>query len=340
MKFKSTLLLLLTAMIWGFAFVAQATVSDSLGPFAFNGIRFTLGAASLIPVILIFERKRISGKLMKKTILVSMLAGAVLFVASGLQQIGIFVTGNPSKAAFITTLYNVLVPIIGFLFFKRKTGAVTWIGAFVSVAGLYLLSFMGTAPEPAQTSVEIVRALIAMGLEEHIQLIGDIILIIGSIFWALHIIIIDRFANEVPPLKFASFQFFTCGGLSLLVSLTETYTWQNVLDAGTAILYCGICSVGIAYTCQILGQRGAEPTLAAIICSSESVFSAIGSAVILHKFLSGLGYLGCVLIFVGMIMSQLDGTSMMQNFLAKLGAGARKDKSKSKEVLEHENSNT
>lgn len=284
-KIKSTVLLFLTAIIWGFAFVAQRVGADYVGTFTFNGIRFLLGSFSLIPVILIFEREEYNKKKMLKTLAVSLAAGTILFIAASLQQYGVVLTGSAGKAGFLTGLYTVLVPVIRFLMGK-KTDILTFVGAFFAVGGLFLLCMTGDK--------------LTFGK-------GDIVLIIGAVFWALHILIIDKFVNEISPLKFSMLQFFVCGLISTVIAVfTETIEITAVKSALVPILYGGLMSVGVAYTCQILGQKDADPTFASIVFSTESVFSAIGGAIMLHEIMSGRGYLGCVLIFIGIVLSQLN----------------------------------
>ena len=314
MKLKSTLLLLLTASIWGFAFVAQSYGAEHLGPFAFNGIRFLLGAASLIPVILLFEGLKENKKTLVKTLVVSVAAGIILFAASALQQAGVGITGDPGKAGFITALYTALVPILSLLLFRKKTGIMSWFGVAVAVVGFYFLCIGKPILIAVQGGGFSLNPEISIGY-------GDAILLAGSVFWALHIIVIDRFGKEIPSLKFACAQFFVCAGINLICTVIfEKFTWQNVTDAGIPILYCGLLSVGVAYTCQILGQKDSDPSAAAIICSSESVFSAIGSALIMQVYMTSGGYFGCVLIFIGMVLSQLDDAPFVKKLFKKKNA--------------------
>lgn len=283
-KIKSTSLLFLTAIIWGFAFVAQRVGADYVGAFTFNGVRFLLGAFSLVPVILIFEKEKFDKNKYKSTVITGILAGVILFIASSLQQFGIVFTGSAGKAGFLTGLYIVLVPLIRFVMGK-KTSILTFFGAIFAVIGLFFLCMTGDK--------------ISFG-------IGDIVLIIGAVFWAAHILVIDKFVNVVSALKFSMVQFLTCGILGIIFALfTETIEISSIKAAGVPILYGGLMSVGVAYTCQILGQKKADPTFASIIFSTESVFSAIGGALILHEMMSSRGYLGCFLIFIGIILSQI-----------------------------------
>ena len=295
-KIKSTILLFLTAIIWGFAFVAQRVGAEFVGAFTFNGIRFLLGTISLIPVILIFEKEKFNKEKFKKTLFSGLLAGIVLFIASTLQQFGVEITGSAGKAGFLTGLYIVLVPLIRFVMGK-KTSILTFFGAVFAVIGLFFLCMTGDE--------------ISFG-------IGDAVLIIGAFFWAGHILVVDKFVNDVSPLKFSMTQFFVCGFLSIIFALfTEEIEFSAIQSAGIPILYGGLMSVGVAYTCQILGQKDADPTFASIVFSTESVFSAIGGAIILHEIMSGRGYLGCVLIFIGIILSQLDLPTIKQKICKK-----------------------
>ena len=284
----SILILFLTAIIWGFAFPFQRIASDYLSAFWFNGIRFLFGALSLIPVVLLFERGRLTRREWKKLLLASVICGFILFAASALQQTGINMTGSSAKSAFITGLYMVFVPFCG-IFLKKRIRGEAWLGAAAAVIGLYFVCFSNGA-EGAQ--------------------LGDLVVLIGACFWTAHILCIDRFASECPTLKFSLLQFVFCGIFNLitapffdgaLVLSPEIYT-----HALLPILYCGICSVGIAYTCQVIGQRGTEPALASIILCTESIFAAIGEPLIDKSAtpLSFVGYIGCGLIFVGILLSQ------------------------------------
>ncbi len=286
LRTKSMFLLLITAIIWGFAFVAQRVGGDILGAFYFNGIRYALGGISLIPVILVFEKERKNSEKLKYTIKWGIIVGCILFMASSLQQFGINITQSAGKSGFITGLYTVLVPLIGFVFFKYKTSIFTWLGAAFAVVGLFLLSFSnGVSP---------------VG-------IGDAVLLIGSVFWAMHIIVIDKVGHGVSSIKFSMIQFFTSSVLCLLMALItgEELTFEAVKMAGIPILYAGIMSSGVAYTFQVIGQKHLEPEVAAIICSSEALFSAVGGAMLLGESMSLRAYIGCAFMFAGIITSQL-----------------------------------
>lgn len=290
-KLKSTILLFLTAIIWGFAFVAQRVGAEFVGAFTFNGVRFMLGAASLIPVIMLFEKEKIDKKILKNNLIPGILAGVVLFIASTLQQYGVELTQSAGKAGFLTGLYTVLVPMIRFVMGK-KTGFLTFVGAIFAVTGLFFLCMTGDE--------------FSFGL-------GDVVLIIGAFFWAGHILVVDKYVNTTSPLKFSLVQFVVCGFLSLICAFAfEDIQWSAIKSAGVPILYGGLMSVGVAYTCQILGQKESDPTFASIVFSTESVFSAIGGALLLNEIMSGRGYLGCVLIFIGIVLSQLNGEKIVK----------------------------
>lgn len=283
-KPKSIILLFLTAIIWGFAFVAQKVGAQYVGAFTFNGIRFVIGALSLFPVIMLFEKEKASKEKTKKTAVAGLIGGLVLFAASTLQQYGVELTNSAGKSGFITGLYTVFVPIAAFLFMKKKTSILTWLGAVFAVAGLYLLCMTG---------------------EEGVG-IGDLVLLIGTVFWTIHILVIDKFVDEISPLRFAQIQFVVCGVLSVICALIlEDISFAGIKDALIPILYGGIMSVGVAYTCQILGQKDADPTFSAIVLSTESVFAAVGGVLLQNETMTASAYAGCVLIFVGIVLSQL-----------------------------------
>ncbi len=288
-KIKSTILLFLTAIIWGFAFVAQRVGAEFVGAFTFNGVRFFLGTLSLIPVILFFEREKLDKTKFIKILIPGIIAGTVLFIASTLQQYGVEITQSAGKAGFLTGLYTVLVPLIRFVMGK-KTSIFTLFGAVFAVFGLFFLCMTGNE--------------FSFG-------IGDVVLIIGAFFWAGHILVVDKYVNDISPLKFSLVQFLVCGILSMIFAfILEDIEFAAIKSAGIPILYGGLMSVGVAYTCQILGQKDSDPTFASIVFSTESVFSAIGGALLLNEIMSGRGYLGCILIFIGIVLSQLNPTEI------------------------------
>lgn len=287
-RLRANMLLLLTAAIWGFAFVAQRVGSQYVGAFTFNGIRFALGSISLIPLIMYFERKRGNDDsnykvITKNTILSGILVGTVAYAGSTLQQMGLIYT-TAGKASFITGLYMVIVPIIG-LFLGHKIGKNSWIGIGLAVVGLYFLS-----------------------VNENFTIsYGDLLEIIGSVFWAVHILTIDYFSKKIDPLKLSCIQFATCSFLSLMSAfMFEHITMSNISQALIPILYGGFLSVGIAYTLQVVAQRNAKPSHAGIILSMESVFGALGGALLLSESMSTRGYAGCFLIIGGVLISQIN----------------------------------
>lgn len=301
LRFTSIVMLFFTAMLWGFAFVAQVLGSDHVEPFTFNGIRFILGSVSLIPVFSIFEKEQSLTPVERRsrhkhTALCALLGGLFLFIAAGLQQFGALLTRDPGKGGFITGLYSVLTPVFYFLIFRKKTGWNAWLGCVLATVGLYLLCIR----EGEGTMFGV----------------GELVLLLGAFFWAGHILLVDRVIDGVSPLRFSSWQFFVCGALSLLAGVIfEDITWTGIWTAKWAILYCGILSVGVAYTLQVLAQKHMEPTYAAIIFSTESVFSAIGGLLwnlitpeSLHvdQEILPIGYVGCFIIFAGIVLSQLN----------------------------------
>lgn len=288
MKLKANLILLLTASIWGFAFVAQRVGANYVGSFTFNGIRFALGSLSLLPLILFQQRhSRNTGTNPdphnKTSRHVGMWAGLILFIAASLQQIGMNYT-TAGKAAFITGLYIIFVPIIGICLKQHITGS-NWLGCALALFGLYFLS-----------------------IKENFSIsYGDMLQLIGAIFWSVHILLIDHFSHRTNTIMLAFFQFLTCSLLSLGTAMFwETINLKGILEAGIPLLYGGICSVGIAYTLQIIGQKSASPAHASIILSMETVFAALGGYLILHEHLQLRELLGCALMMAGMLISQLQ----------------------------------
>jgi len=283
---KSNLMLLFAAAIWGFGFVAQRLGMNFLEPFAFNSMRFLLGSLSLLPLLWILYRKTpaITVQESDKSLLLKggISCGLVLFVAATLQQYGLFYT-TAAKAGFITGLYLILVPILG-IFLRHKTGLSIWLGAALALVGLYLLS---------------VNDNFSMSR-------GDTLIFVGALFWAFHILVIDHFSGRVDPIQLSAVQFLVCGALSLGISLLiETPTLTSIIDCWKPILFAGVVSVGIAYTLQVVAQKNANPSHAAIIMSLEAVFAAIGGVWLLDETLSSRAWFGCALMMAGMLLSQV-----------------------------------
>ena len=305
-KPSSLLFLLLTAVIWGFAFVAQVAGGAHLGTFYFNGIRFLIGAVSLIPVVCIFERGAKGNN--KITILAGIVAGVILFTAANLQQWGINITGSSGKGGFLTALYTVFVPILSAVFLKKHTSRNSWFGAVLALIGLFLI-LSGSMSSNDAPFFSVLLKIAAGGKSFGGTLtvgFGDVVLLLCALAFAVHIVFIDYFNAGINPIKFSCTQFFTCAVLSLTVAFfTETITPEAVQGALIPLLYGGILSTGVAYTLQIIGQRGAHPTVSAIILSTESMFAAIGGALLLHERMSNAAYVGCGVILAGIIIAQI-----------------------------------
>ena len=313
---RADVLLLLTAGIWGFGFVAQRSGMEYVGPFAFNGIRFILGSLSLLPLIL-WREKKLTTIFTTKWCRYSLAAGGCLFIAVLLQQFGLMFT-TAGNAGFITGLYVVLTPIFG-IFLGRKTGRATWLGSLFTLAGLYFISAVG--------NLDSINP-------------GDIITVISAVFWACHVLLIDRLVRDIDPIALSSGQFAVCGLLALagaflvephIAPLTERLN-PALLEAGTfawlpfpslladlsahtiafpvgaliPILYGGLGSVGIAYTLQAVAQRDAPPAHATIILCFEGCFAALGGALLLSEKIGHWTLLGFILMLAGMLVTQWE----------------------------------
>lgn len=280
---RTDLLLLLTAFIWGFAFVAQRVGMEHVGPFTFNAVRFALGGLTLLPVALFLRRKGwAQAGPTRPLIWAGPLVGLVLFGGASLQQAGI-VTTTAGNAGFITGLYVILVPLSGLLWGQRA-GAGAWVGALLAVAGLYLLS--------------VTEALTIQS--------GDLLVLLGAFFWTAHVQLIGWLTRRVDALLLSVVQFLVCAVLSLAVALgSESIQAQGLAGAAPAILYGGLLSVAVAYTLQVVAQRTARPSHAAILLSLESAFAALGGWLMLGEQLTPRALLGCALMLAGMLLSQL-----------------------------------
>ena len=279
-------MLFLAALIWGFAFAFQSRGMEHMGPMTFNGIRFLIGAIVLIPVIFLFkkpgEKRSASKEDIKITVLGGIICGLCLFGASSLQQFGIQYT-SVGKAGFLTTLYIILVPIIG-IFFKRKVSAIVWIGALLSVAGMYLLCVSET-----------------MSINK-----GDVLAFGCAIIFAFHILAVDHFAPKTNGVVLSCLQFLTSGICAMIFAfIFEQPTMTEIVNGIIPLLYVGVMSSGVAYTLQILGQKNADPTIASLIMSLESAVSVLGGWLILHQKLTGKELLGCLLMFIAVIGVQI-----------------------------------
>lgn len=273
----------LTAAIWGFAFVAQRKGMESIGPFAFNGIRFLMGGLALIPLMIIFRKRKNSEERFDfKLILSTLPVGIVLFAASAFQQVGMIWT-TAGKAGFITGLYVILVPVIG-IFIKQKIHRQLWIGAAFAATGLYFLS--------VNESFQINK--------------GDLLVLVSAVFWAVHVQLINHMLKSKDPLSISVVQFLTCGILSLIAMfIFESTSWNGILKASVPLAYGGLISVGIAYTLQVVSQQYVEPSKATIILSFETVFAAIGGFIILNESFTERNIIGIIFMFAGILIVQI-----------------------------------
>lgn len=295
-QIRNSILLVLTAFIWGIAFVAQSEGGNAVGPFTFNGIRSLIGSIVLLPVIALLDRMKLTSKkpvtkAEKKTLLIGGLScGVLLFLASSAQQLGICLGTPAGKAGFLTACYILLVPVLG-LFLKKKCGAKVWVGIAITLVGLYLLCMSET-----------------LRLQR-----SDLLLLACALLFAVHILVIDYFSPRVDGVRMSCIQFFVCGILSLIPMFFSEIragadVWlANLTDPGAwlAILYAGVLSCGVAYTLQIVGQNGINPTVASLLLSLESVFSVLAGWIILKQSLGAKELLGCGLIFIAIILAQL-----------------------------------
>ena len=284
-KLKGSVSLLIATIIWGSAFIAQSVGMDYIGPFTFQAIRCGLAVVFLLPVIFLFDKdkknylKQWKNPKLWKT---GIICGAALFVASGLQQVGLIYT-SAGKAGFITAMYIVIVPILGLLFRKRPP-VTAWISVVLATVGLYLLSCAGV------TEINV----------------GDLCLVICAIAFAVQITLIDRLAGDLDGLRINCIQSLVCATLSALVMLlTETPDLQNISSCWLPLGYAGVLSMGVAYSLQIIGQKHVEPTPASLIMSLESVFAAVFGWLLLKERMSPSEMAGCVLVFAAVILSQL-----------------------------------
>ena len=290
---RADILMLVAAAIWGFAFVAQRVGMETMGPHFFNAIRFFIGAFALIPVIWFFSRKpnksNVEHVSIKKLVIAGSLAGVLLFGGAAFQQVGIQYT-TAGKAGFITGLYIFFVPLIG-LFFGQRTGSGTWLGATMALVGLYLLSFSDG---------------LSLNFENSVELRGDLLELVCAVFFAGHVLIIGYLAKKIDPIKLSIIQFCVAGLLSLVVAISlELITWDMVAATVIPLLYAGVMSTGVAYTLQVVAQQHAHSSHAAIILSLEGAFALLGGWLLLDEQLPARGLLGCGLMLVGMLLSQL-----------------------------------
>ncbi len=301
MKHRTTnnLLLALTALIWGSAFVAQSVGMDYIGPFTFNSIRSFMGGIVLLPVIFIMKRQRrkngqgapSSGD--RKTLIIGgICCGIALAAASSLQQIGIVYT-SAGKAGFITALYILIVPVMG-LFLGRRAGLKVWIGVALAVAGMYFLCITD-----------------GFSISK-----GDFLVFLCAIVFSVHILVIDHFAPKVDGVALSCIQFFVCGILCAVpMFVQEQPRISEILAAWMPLAYAGVLSCGVAYTLQVIAQKNTDPTVASLLLSLESVFSVLTGWVILGERLSGRELFGCALVFAAVLLAQIPGKKPVSNDL-------------------------
>ncbi|MBR6779781.1 MAG: DMT family transporter [Clostridia bacterium] len=294
-KFLGPLMLLLTALLWGIAFVAQSVGTEQAGPLTFNGVRTIIGAVCVLPVALFFRRKNEKKLTVPKTeeekkednrilLKAGVLCGLVLFCATNLQNLAFEYT-DAGKIAFITSLYMLFVPVFGLVFLRKKVRVILWPCCAVGLLGMFLLC-MGEA---------------AHGINK-----GDVLTLACSVVFAMHILVVDRYVDRVDPVMMSCIQFFVAGTLTVICAfIFEEPSIAGIRACIGAILYAGVCSSAIAYTLQIVGQKYTEATVATILLSMESVFGAISSAIILHETMTVREVIGCALMFVAIIVSQL-----------------------------------
>ena len=299
MKTKNAILLILTAFIWGTAFVAQSVGMDYLGPFTFNGVRSLIGGAALLPCIWflgVLNGKDTAGKDAdgkpdekasvpsgrKELVLGGIACGVLLFGASSLQQLGIQYT-TAGKAGFITACYIVIVPVLG-VFLGKRIGWKVWLAVATALVGLYFLC---------------ITEKFTIGK-------GDVLIFVCAIVFSLHILVIDYFSPKVDGVKMSCIQFFVCGIASMpFMFLLETPRIGAMIKGWMPLLYAGVLSCGVAYTLQIIGQKNVNPAVASLILSLESCFSVLAGWVVLGEQLSVRESIGCVLMFAAIILAQL-----------------------------------
>lgn len=287
-RIQGSIFLLLATIIWGSAFVSQSLGMDHIGPFTFQSVRSFIAILGLLPVVFFFDRKKGEGKAYfrnwanKKLWKVGILCGIPLFLACNLQQVGLVDT-DAGKSGFLTAMYIVIVPVIGF-FLKKKTSIMVPISVALAVAGLYCLSCVGVTQISS----------------------GDLLTIACAFMFAVQIILIDTFAGNLDALRLNTIQVLVCSVLSTIVMLLiEQPTWTGISGCWIPLLHTGLLSMGAAYSLQIFGQKNIEPNTASLIMSLESVFAVVFGAVILKETMTFWESIGCILVFAAVILSQI-----------------------------------
>lgn len=282
--YRADVLMLITALIWGTTFVAQTLGMAHIGPFLYTGLRFALGALVILPLVLLArpQADQTERRFSKPMLLGSIALGAVLTLGINLQQVGLLFT-TVTNSGFITGLYVILVPLFG-LFIGLRNGLGTWCGAGLAVLGMLLLS---------------VNADYSIAF-------GDLLQLAGAACWAVHVLLVGALASRYDPIRVSFIQFSVCAVISLtLALLLEEIELDAIRLALPAILYGGLLAVGIGFTLQVVAQKNAVASHAAIILSLEAVFAAIAGWLILNETLSLRGFIGCSLMLIGMLVAQL-----------------------------------
>ena len=286
-------MLLAASFFWGTTFVAQILGMEGLGPYTYAAARFALGILFIGALWFLYRHKRAEQRragTFRSGFRAGIPVGLAMFVGVTLQQVALLYT-TAGKTAFITTVYIVLVPLAAVLLGQRVR-AVQWGGAVLAFAGVYFLSAHG------ETTINT----------------GDLLVLICSFFWMAQILLIDRYARAVDAIELCFMQMIICTiGSAVLAAIYESFAWSDIWGAAVPILYAGLFSCGVAYTCQILGQAYVEPTQAAILMSTEAIFAAVAGWIVLGETMSGVQLLGCALLLGGALMAQVHGTGKSQN---------------------------
>ena len=293
MHLRGTLMLLAASFFWGTTFVAQILGMEGLGPYTYAAARFALGVLFIGALWFLYRDKRAEQRragTFRSGFRAGIPVGLAMFVGVTLQQVALLYT-TAGKTAFITTVYIVLVPLAAVLLGQRVR-AVQWGGAVLAFAGVYFLSAHG------ETTINT----------------GDLLVLICSFFWMAQILLIDRYARAVDAIELCFMQMIVCTvGSAALAAIYESFAWSDIWGAAVPILYAGLFSCGVAYTCQILGQAYVEPTQAAILMSTEAIFAAVAGWIILGETMSGVQLLGCALLLGGALMAQVRGAGKSRN---------------------------
>lgn len=288
-RIKGSILLTLATVIWGSAFVAQSVGMDHVGPFTFQAVRCAIAVLGLLPVIFLFDCRSggasvfFSRWLDKRLWLAGLACSAPLFLAINLQQVGL-VSTDAGKSAFLTAMYIIIVPLLG-IFLKRKISKMIPVSVLLAVIGLYLLTCAGVSRITS----------------------GDLLLIGCAFMFAIQIICVDLFANKVDPLRLNCLQSLFCAvGSAVVMFVIEEPVMENITACWLPLCYAGFLSMGIAYSFQIMGQKNVEPNAASLIMSLESVFAVLFGWLLLHETMSPNEAVGCVLMFIAVVLSQLE----------------------------------